>query len=132
MKTSKFFISGLMLSAVVSAIALLANGCDTSGGEGDTCNPLVVQDECNSGLHCTQTTCTYAYCCPTSGTSSNPNCNFGGCPDQDAQADADNDAQETDSASPQDSGGGFDAASTDASDAASAPDAPDDAADGAD
>jgi hypothetical protein len=128
MKTAKLLMSGLMLSAVVSANALLSNGCSTSGTEGDTCNPLVLQDECNSGLHCTQTTCAYAYCCPVSGTSSNQNCNFGGCPDQDAQADADDDdAQDIDSASPVDSGDGFDAGSIDASDAASAADAPDDA-----
>jgi hypothetical protein len=126
MKTSRFAMTGLILSTVVSAIAL-ANGCSVSGNEGDTCNPLVLQDECNAGLHCTQTTCTYAYCCPVSGTSSNENCNFGGCPDQDAQADADDDAEEIDSASSEDSGNGFDAGSTDASDAASTADAPDDA-----
>jgi hypothetical protein len=128
MKITKFAMTGLMLGAVVSAIALVANGCSVSGNEGDTCNPLVLQDECNAGLQCTQTTCTYAYCCPVSGTSSNTNCNFGGCPEQDAQADA----QDADSATNEDSGNAVDSGSTDSSDAASAADALDDAADGAD
>ena len=81
-------LASVMLSIFVSAIVLVANGCQTGGNEGDTCNPLVTQDECHSGLQCTQTTCTYAYCCPTSGSSANQNCNFGGCPSDDAGDDA--------------------------------------------
>jgi hypothetical protein len=134
MKTSKFAMTGLLLGAVLSTLAFVGNGCDVNGSEGDTCNPLVQQNECNSGLQCTQTTCTYAYCCPISGTSSNPNCNFGGCPDQDAEADADDDdASETDATPIGDSSTGLDAApAVDASDAALITDAPDDAADAAD
>lgn len=131
MRLSKVTYAAVTLGVLISGLVLLANGCLTGGNEGDTCNPLVAQDECHSGLQCTQTTCTYAYCCPASGTSSNQNCNFGGCPDQDAEADADDDAPGTDDASIDDSSAGFDAGSTDASDAASVADAPDDAADGA-
>jgi hypothetical protein len=69
------------LCALVATLVALGNACDTGGSEGEVCNPLVLQDECNAGLHCQQTTCSTAYCCPTNGSSSDPNCNAGGCPD---------------------------------------------------
>lgn len=65
-------------------IVVLVGGCkiETGGDEGWVCNPLVLQDECNTGLHCTPASCGgTAYCCPVSGKSSDPNCNQPGCVD---------------------------------------------------
>lgn len=92
MRSSTLQVGSLLFGTFLAVVALVGNGCQTSGNEGDTCNSLVSEDECHSGLHCTQTTCTYAYCCPTSGVSSNPNCNFGGCPADDAGDDAADDS----------------------------------------
>ena len=72
---------------MLAAVALiLATGCDTSQ-EGDRCNPSLSHNECNAGLTCgIPTNCNTAtephspyandeaYCCPTDGTSTNPNC----------------------------------------------------------
>jgi hypothetical protein len=53
----------------------------------DRCNPLSADDECNSGLSCQQpATCAENYCCPTSGTSTNPFCNGSACPAPSADA----------------------------------------------
>jgi hypothetical protein len=51
-------------------------------GEGERCNPMLFSDECNSGFACTYpANCPVAFCCPTSGTSSNANCQA--CPGAD-------------------------------------------------
>jgi hypothetical protein len=67
-------------SALVLAVGLFAitgTGCNESQ-EGDRCNPDLSHDECNAGLSCQQPVdCPENYCCPTSGTSSNPNCQPG-------------------------------------------------------
>ncbi len=55
------------------ALAFVLAGCHP--GEGERCNPMLFTDECNSGFACTYPTgCGVAFCCPTSGQSSNPNC----------------------------------------------------------
>ena len=78
-------ITGLVvLGAVGVALVAVAAGCDTGGNEGDRCNPLVQQDECDNGLHCQAATCSESYCCPTNRTSTDPHCNAVGCPDTDA------------------------------------------------
>ncbi len=70
------------LGGFLAAFLVIGNGCNETGGkEGDRCNALVQQDECNSGLHCQQVTCDRTYCCPTNGASTNPNCHGDGCPD---------------------------------------------------
>ena len=86
MKYSNSNLGRVLALGVVVVVGLLAfGGCETGGKVGDRCNPLVQQDECNSGLHCQLVTCSVAYCCPTSGSSSEPNCaNAEGCPDPDA------------------------------------------------
>jgi hypothetical protein len=67
---------GSALIVLVSATAL-ATGCN-QGAEGDRCNPALSHDECGSGLQCTQPVdCPENYCCPASGTSSNPYCQPG-------------------------------------------------------
>lgn len=104
MRSTNRFTKTVLLGVVVFAIASIANACNVSGREGDTCNPLVVQDECDPGLHCTQTSCAHAYCCPTNGTSSKPNCNLGGCPDDDASA-GDDASSEVDAADAAEDGG---------------------------
>jgi hypothetical protein len=54
--------------------------------EGSRCNPLLFNDECNSGFTCTYPkNCGVAYCCPTSGPSDNANCQA--CPAADAGMD---------------------------------------------
>jgi hypothetical protein len=73
---------------VVAAAVVVMGGCDLGGKEGDRCNPLVLRDECNAGLHCRLATCAAAYCCPTDRASSDPNCNAPGCPDNDGGVDA--------------------------------------------
>ena len=115
------------VGAVVIALVALGGGCDIGGKAGDICNPLVLQDECNSGLHCTLATCSVAYCCPTNGSSTDPHCNAAGCPDTDAGDDGGADAA-TDAA---DGGGdgGVDAAVDSAKDSASDA-SPDDGGDG--
>jgi hypothetical protein len=89
------------LSALGALLVASTNGCDDTGGkEGDRCNPLVLHDECNDGLHCTQATCSEAYCCPTGRSSSDPHCNNqAGCPDTDG-----GDEAGADSASPAEAG----------------------------
>jgi hypothetical protein len=65
------------LLALGAALSMLSAGCDV-GKEGDRCNPDLSHDECNSGLSCQQPAyCPENYCCPTSGTSSNPFCQPG-------------------------------------------------------
>jgi hypothetical protein len=68
--------------ALVTVLVALGGGCETGGEEGDRCNALVLQDECNAGLHCTLATCSVAYCCPRDRSSTDPNCNGAGCPDE--------------------------------------------------
>jgi hypothetical protein len=82
------------LSAVVVALVALAGGCETGGKEGDRCNPLVLQDECNARLHCQAATCSESYCCRTDGTSGDPHCQAAGCPDPDAGEEGGSDAAE--------------------------------------
>jgi hypothetical protein len=78
---------GALCMIVASGLyALTTNGCN-EGAEGDRCNPNLIssspaatynEDECGSGLTCTQPMfCPENYCCPTSGVSSNPNCQPG-------------------------------------------------------
>ncbi len=65
MKRIAFFFIVLVLS------------CE-QGREGDRCNPNLSHDECGSGLTCQQPeNCPENYCCPTSGTSTNPLCQPG-------------------------------------------------------
>ena len=80
------------LGTVVAALVALGSGCEIGGKEGDRCNALVLQDECNAGLHCKLATCSEAYCCPTNRTSTDPHCNAEGCPDPDAGDDGGTDA----------------------------------------
>ena len=55
------------------AASILLGACHP--GEGERCNPLLFNDECNPGFQCTYpANCGVAYCCPTSGPSSNANC----------------------------------------------------------
>jgi hypothetical protein len=68
---------GKSIAATVALLAALAPACDV-GNEGERCNPLLSHDECGAGLACTQPVdCPEAYCCPTSGSSSNPYCQPG-------------------------------------------------------
>jgi hypothetical protein len=63
--------------ALAAGSAIVATGCDT-GNEGQRCNPSLSHDECGGGLSCQQPTdCPENYCCPTSGTSTNPYCQPG-------------------------------------------------------
>jgi hypothetical protein len=58
-------LTGLVaLGGVGVAMVALVGGCETGGNEGDRCNPLVQQDECDNGLHCKAATCSESYCCP--------------------------------------------------------------------
>ena len=57
-------------------LGLLAAGCGAPG-LGERCNPLLFQvsDQCAKGLSCTYPAhCGVAYCCPISGTTSDPSC----------------------------------------------------------
>jgi hypothetical protein len=64
----------------ISTVVLLLAGCHPD--EGERCNPMLFNDECNSGFSCTYPqNCGVAFCCPTTGTSSNPNCQA--CPGSD-------------------------------------------------
>ncbi len=69
---------GVFLLLLTGSIALGgAGGCDV-GNEGERCNPSLSHDECGAGLSCQQPVdCPENYCCPTSGQSSNPNCQPG-------------------------------------------------------
>lgn len=88
-----------MLAALAFAIAAAAYGCDDVGGkEGDRCNALVLRDECDPGLACKAATCSESYCCPKDRTSSDPNCNAPGCPDEDAGDGGDEAADASDAA----------------------------------
>ena len=68
------------LAALFATAAILAFGCN-QGREGDRCNPSLDStghDECGGGLTCmTPDFCPEAYCCPSNGKSSNPNCQPG-------------------------------------------------------
>jgi hypothetical protein len=75
-----------VLSAVVAILIAIAAACEIGGDEGDKCNPLVLQDECKSGLHCKAATCSESYCCPTDRASTDPHCSAEGCPNTDAAA----------------------------------------------
>ncbi len=82
----KSIISRIGVVFVLGAGALVIGGgqaCNI-GQEGERCNPSLSHDECGAGLACTNpTNCPEYYCCPTSGTSSNPycqdGCNLGNC-----------------------------------------------------
>src|SRR5262249_37920198 len=78
------------VALVAGAIRLLilGEGCDIGTSEGEVCNPLVLRDECANGLSCHQFSCSQAFCCPTSGTSTDPHCAGDGCPSGDAGAEA--------------------------------------------
>ena len=70
---------GTALVALLGVGALVLAAC-SQGSEGDRCNPNLNagNPECNGGLTCMQPPlCPEAYCCPTSGKSSNPNCQPG-------------------------------------------------------
>lgn len=55
------------------ALVALLGAC--TPGEGERCNPLQFSNDCNSGFQCVYpTNCGVAYCCPTNGSSTNPNC----------------------------------------------------------
>lgn len=86
----------LFLSAIV--LVLLGDACKLGGKEGDQCNSLILQaegeDNCNAGFVCKPFSCSASYCCPKNGTSSDPNCNGEGCPDQDAGEEGGADAGE--------------------------------------
>jgi hypothetical protein len=72
----KIVSKSIFIVALLGLVAAIA-GCDV-GNEGERCNPLLTHDECSAGLACTQPVdCPEAYCCPTSGTSSNPYCQPG-------------------------------------------------------
>jgi hypothetical protein len=75
-----FFIRLGSLAVLLASALFLASthGCN-QGREGDRCNPSLAmgEDECGSGLSCTQPTdCPENYCCP-SGPSMNPFCQPG-------------------------------------------------------
>lgn len=99
------------LSALVGALVALASACETGGKEGDRCNPLVLQDECNGGLHCRPATCSEAYCCPTARSSADPHCIAEGCPDPDAGNEDASDAGSEGGGGEGGSDAGFDTAS---------------------
>ncbi len=97
--------------AIIAMLLGLGTGCESGTKEGERCNPLVLQDECKAGLHCKPATCSEAYCCPTDRSSTDPNCNAKGCPDEtDAGEQGASDAAEADSGIEQ----GLDAATSDA------------------
>lgn len=69
---------GVVLFTLAGALALGGTGGCNIGQEGERCNPSLTHDECGSGFACTQPVdCPETYCCPTSGTSSNPFCQQG-------------------------------------------------------
>ncbi len=70
--------SAAVLAVTGSSIAL---ACTIGGNEGDVCNPLVLRDECQGNLRCTETTCSEYHCCPIDHPSSNASCRVEGCPD---------------------------------------------------
>ncbi len=77
--TTLYFRIDTVLVALLGAAALVMVAC-SQGSEGDRCNPDLNpgNPECNGGLTCMQPPlCPEAYCCPTTGTSSNPNCQTG-------------------------------------------------------
>ncbi len=68
---------GILLLVGSASLVTLSAGCD-GGSEGDRCNPSLSHDDCNDGLVCTQPVdCPENYCCPSSGNSTNPNCQAG-------------------------------------------------------
>ena len=72
----------MRIVGLVAAIFALT-GCHPN--EGERCNPMLFSDECRSGFVCTYPQgCPVASCCPTTGTSSNPNCQA--CPALDGGA----------------------------------------------
>lgn len=115
-----------VLVAFAAGIASAAYGCDDVGGkEGDRCNPLVLRDECDPGLACKAATCSESYCCPTDRTSSDPNCNAAGCPEEEGDAAADA-GDASDAAPDATTDSGSDAPAETGLDAADAGDAPSD------
>jgi hypothetical protein len=68
---------GIALLCATGALAFGGTGCNV-GQEGERCNPSLSHDECGPGLACTvPADCPEAYCCPTSGKSSNLYCQAG-------------------------------------------------------
>jgi hypothetical protein len=69
---------GIALAVVLGGLVLTGAGGCNIGQEGERCNPSLTHDECGPGLACTAVAnCPETYCCPTSGTSSNPYCQPG-------------------------------------------------------
>ena len=87
MKKANTDSHGSVLTRTLACVALLsaalvsgAGGC-AGGGEGDRCNPDLSHNDCNNGLTCQQPPqCPENYCCPSTGTSSNPKCQPGCTP----------------------------------------------------
>jgi hypothetical protein len=81
--------------ALAIALVALGDACKLGGKEGDQCNALILhadgEENCNAGFVCKPFSCSASYCCPKNGTSSDPNCNGEGCPDEDAGEDGGND-----------------------------------------
>ncbi|HEY8087619.1 MAG TPA: hypothetical protein VIF09_07240 [Polyangiaceae bacterium] len=66
------------LAVLLGLVAVGSAGGCKIGLEGERCNPSLSHDECGSGLSCQQPPdCPETYCCPTSGSSSAPNCQKG-------------------------------------------------------
>lgn len=89
----------LAIAVTLTGCVFFANGCEIGGNEGDKCNPLVLQDECDSHLRCTQVTCGAFYCCSPDGTSESSLCKGDFCPtsaDGGPDPDATMDAASTD------------------------------------
>jgi len=111
---------GWALALSIGLFAVTGTGCNQDQ-EGDRCNPDLSHDECNAGLSCQQPVdCPENYCCPVSGTSSNPNCQPGCNGGQASICAAGGDADcATDGGAT-----GDDSATPDAADATDATDAP--------
>lgn len=60
----------------VTLVLLVGTGCEP--GLGERCNPQLFSDECaagNASLSCVYpANCGVAFCCPTSGSTTDPNC----------------------------------------------------------
>jgi hypothetical protein len=69
---------GVASVVLAGLLAIGASGGCNVGQEGERCNPKLSHDECGSGLSCQEPAdCPENYCCPTTGTSSNPYCQQG-------------------------------------------------------
>jgi hypothetical protein len=78
----------LVMSMLTLASVFALTGCGAPS-LGERCNPLLfsVSDQCQAGLSCVYPKgCGVAYCCPTTGTSNEPNCQA--CPSDAGVSDA--------------------------------------------